>query len=59
MSEAAGGATDLVTFVSALVFFLQIQPKNHMSSPKTTQTIKNTRLTLGILVIPNSLYLKQ
>ena len=36
-SEAEGEATDLIAFVFALIFFLQIQPKNRMSSPKTTQ----------------------
>jgi hypothetical protein len=52
-SEAAGEATDLIAFVFALNFFLQIQPKNRMSSPKTTQATQKTRVSVGILVIPN------
>jgi hypothetical protein len=35
-SEAAGEATDLIAFAIAVVFILHFQPKNHMSSPKST-----------------------
>jgi hypothetical protein len=31
-----GEATDFIAFVFALIFFLHFQPKNRMSSPKTT-----------------------
>jgi hypothetical protein len=52
-SEAAGEATDLIAFAFALIFFLQIPPKNRMSSPKTTQIPQKTGVRLGILVMPN------
>jgi hypothetical protein len=35
-SEAAGEATDSIAFALAVVFFLHFQPKNRVSSPKTT-----------------------
>jgi hypothetical protein len=35
-SAEGGEATDLIAFVVEVVFFLRFQPKNRVSSPKTT-----------------------
>src|SRR5947208_13474875 len=46
-------------FPSKIFFFSHFQPKNRMSSPKTTQVTDPQRVPLGILVRSNWLYLKQ
>ena len=58
-SEAASQKADSIPFVSAVNLISSNSPENRMSSPKTTQRFRNRRLTLGMLVIPNSLYLKK
>jgi hypothetical protein len=43
-----GEATESIAFARPLTFFIGFQPKNRMSSPKTTQPISLQQDTLGI-----------
>jgi hypothetical protein len=45
-------------FPSTIFFFPYFQPKNRVSSPKTTQVVDPPGDPLGILVISDSLYFK-